>query len=130
MKIATHPVPVSSPPAWISSLHDGWRTRKQNTNCKNVADGPPSHASLCTGLLSCRSVDAVHPFPSANCQSRWCRSTTIASGSFTLERSSAAKAIGKYSRRFQTRTGTRSRVSERVGFRYGPQPVASSVSSG
>lgn len=55
----THPVLISSPPAWISSLHDGWRRRKQNTNRKNVRDGPPSHASLCTVLLSCRSVHSL-----------------------------------------------------------------------
>lgn len=118
MKIATHPVPVSSPPAWISSLHDGWRTRKQNTNCKNVADSPPSHASLCTGLLSCRSIHAVHPLLSwiVNWVSRY------ASGSVTFSRSRRKRS--KNIRDVQTRT---ERIpddgSVREGSRYDRLPV-------
>lgn len=70
-------MPVFLPPAWISSLHDGWRIRKQNTNCKNVADGPPSHASLCTDLLSCRSVHVLST-PSLPESSIGCRDTQVA----------------------------------------------------
>lgn len=105
----THPVPIFSPPAWISSLHDGWRSQKRNTNCKGVADGPPSHASLCTGLLSCRSVSLSTPPTPV-----WSRRATAASLSTDRDKSDR-KVLATLGRATGTNRDThQTTMSERV----------------
>ena len=123
---STHPVLVSSPPAWISSLHDGWRTRKQNTNCKNVADGPPSHASLCTDLLSCRSVYAVHPLPSRIvncCDTRLATSLSADRGESRKLDRDVFTTVRHVPDAYRTMVAWKRVVRATVGFRYGPRPV-------